>query len=155
MIEQIRALVKLQKIDIEIKKLIEERTGTCEPFEKLKQLHEKSEQKLVHLEEELGEAREKIDKLEALLNVEREKVKKWDQRLKNMKSARDYAAMQREIEIQKRINSEMEDELLKLMEIEEATKTACESEKKVNDELAQNLEEEKKRRENSTVSLVR
>ncbi|GAB4289366.1 MAG: C4-type zinc ribbon domain-containing protein [Myxococcota bacterium] len=145
MIDQLKALVRLQKIDLEIKKLVEERVKVIEPFEKLKQGYEASERKVLELSSAAIELKEKIRKTEAILNIEKDKVLKWDQRLKSLKSARDYAAMQREIEIQKRMNVEMEEGLIKDMEEDERLNRELEGERKNKEELEAKLVEERKK----------
>jgi len=146
-------LVNLQKVDIEIKQFVDKRMKLNEPYENLKQLHEKTEKKLALLNEEVTQAKERIRKTESLLNVEKSKVKKWDERLKNIQSSRDFAAMQREIEIQKRINAEMEEELLKDMEIEETSSVNYEKENEAFEKLNQELTEEKQKFEASVSAI--
>lgn len=51
---------------------------------------------------------------ENLLREEREKVKKWEERLPQLKGPREFAALQREVEAAKRINNEAEEELNRL-----------------------------------------
>jgi len=108
------ALAELQKIDLEAAAL----RKAAEVYPK----------QMAELERELGTARAAVEAERArLLDTERqrrtleqniadekEKVKKWEGRLAEQRSTREYAALAREIDIAKKANATMAEELLEL-----------------------------------------
>ncbi len=112
--EKLKALDELQKVDIEVAKL-----------RKAADVHPKQ---LAELERELGAARSAIEAertrladverqktaLEQNIADEKDKVKKWEQRLSEQRSTREYSALAREIDIAKKANQTMADELVEL-----------------------------------------
>jgi hypothetical protein len=110
----LKALDELQKVDIEVAKL-----------RKAADVHPKQ---LAELERELGAARSAIEAertrladverqktaLEQNIADEKDKVKKWEQRLSEQRSTREYSALAREIDIAKKANQTMADELVEL-----------------------------------------
>ena len=112
--EKLKALAELQKVDLEALSL-----------RKASDVHPKQ---MVELERELGNARSAVEaERNRMLDVERQrrtleqniveekdKVKKWEQRLAEQRSTREYAALAREIDIAKKANQTMAEELIEL-----------------------------------------
>lgn len=112
--ERLKALAELQKIDLEVAAL-----------RKSSEVHPKA---MGELERELTAARSEVEAERAkLLDVERqrrtleqnisdekEKVRKWETRLAEQRSTREYAALAREIDIAKKANVTMAEELVEL-----------------------------------------
>ena len=113
--EKLKALEELQKVDLKIRELEAEA--------------EKHPARLKQIETERGQAKTALDatrgKLadnerarrqnEQLLGLEREKVKKWESRLNELKTPREYAALARELDIAKKTNLTAEEELKRLI----------------------------------------
>ena len=113
--EKLKALEELQKVDLRIRDLEAEA--------------EKHPARLKQIETERGQAKTALDatrgKLadnerarrqnEQLLGLEREKVKKWESRLNELKTPREYAALARELDIAKKTNLTAEEELKRLI----------------------------------------
>jgi predicted nucleic acid-binding Zn-ribbon protein len=124
--ERLKALADLQKIDLEIVGL----RKSAEVYPKA----------MGELERELAVAKSEVEAERAkLLDVERqrrtleqsiveekEKVRKWEGRLSEQRSTREYAALAREIDIAKKANTTMAEELVELgkvgMQLREAIK---------------------------------
>ena len=71
---------------------------------------------------------------EQLLQIERDKVKKWESRLNELKTPREYAALARELDIAKKTNTTAEEEIKRLTaEYEELKKSVGASEKVLGD----------------------
>jgi len=71
---------------------------------------------------------------EQLLQIEKDKVKKWESRLNELKTPREYAALARELDIAKKTNTTAEEEIKRLNgEYEELKKTVAASEKTLGD----------------------
>ncbi|MBX7116423.1 MAG: hypothetical protein K1X64_19015 [Myxococcaceae bacterium] len=112
--EKLLALAALQKVDLEIAAL--KKSAQTYP------------QQLGELEKELGAARSATDAekaklaeterqkstLEQTIVDEKDKVKKWEARLTEQRSTREYSALAREIDIAKKGNLTMAEELVEL-----------------------------------------
>ncbi|MFL5343618.1 MAG: zinc ribbon domain-containing protein [Hyalangium sp.] len=112
--EKLKALAELQKVDMEAAAL-----------RKAADIHPRQ---IAELERELGAARSAIEaernrladierqKLQLEQNIadEKDKVKKWEARLAEQRSTREYSALAREIDIAKKANLTMADELVEL-----------------------------------------
>lgn len=112
--EKLKALAELQKVDLEVAAL-----------RKAANVHPKQ---IAELERELGAARSAIEaernrvadierqksQLEQNIAEEKDKVKKWEARLAEQRSTREYSALAREIDIAKKANLTMADELVEL-----------------------------------------
>ena len=112
--EKLKALAELQKVDVEIASL-----------QKAADVYPKQ---LAELDKELQAARSAVEaERNRLLDIERQKrtleqnivdekdkVKKWEARLSEQRSTREYAALAREIDIAKKANQTMADESVEL-----------------------------------------
>jgi predicted nucleic acid-binding Zn-ribbon protein len=112
--EKLKALAELQKVDMDAATL-----------RKAADVHPKQ---IAELERELGAARSAMEaerarvadierqKLQLEQNIvdEKDKVKKWEARLSEQRSTREYSALAREIDIAKKANLTMADELVEL-----------------------------------------
>jgi len=112
--EKLKALAELQKVDLEVASL-----------RKAADVHPRQ---IAELERELGVARSAIEaerarladmerqkaQLEQNITDEKDKVKKWEARLSEQRSTREYSALAREIDIAKKANLTMAEELAEL-----------------------------------------
>jgi predicted nucleic acid-binding Zn-ribbon protein len=122
--EKLKALDALQKIDLAILDL--NRSGEAFP------------KRLAELEKELGAARTAWEaeearladnerqrrELEQRLEDEKDKVKKWEARLTEQRTTREYSALAREIDITKKSNLTMGEELAALQKVREDLENA-------------------------------
>ena len=112
--EKLRALEELQKTDLKIRDLAAEA--------------ESHPARLKQIEAERNEAKAAVDasrgKLadnerarrqnEQMLQTEKDKVRKWEARLNELKTAREYAALARELDIAKKTNQTADEEIKRL-----------------------------------------
>jgi predicted nucleic acid-binding Zn-ribbon protein len=112
--EKLLSLAALQKVDVEIA-----------AFRKSAETYPKQ---IAELEKELGVVRSALDAergklddierqrstLEQTISEEKDKVKKWEARLTEQRSTREYSALAREIDIAKKSNLSMGEELVEL-----------------------------------------
>ncbi len=112
--EKLKALEELQKVDLRIRDLSAEA--------------EKHPARLRQIEAERQQARSALDATrgrladnerarrqnEQLLQLEKEKVRKWESRLNELKTPREYAALARELDIAKKTNQTADEEIKKL-----------------------------------------
>ena len=128
--DKLRALEALQKVDLQIRDLAQQA--------------EKHPARLKQIESERNQARAALDaqrgrladnerarrQNEQLLQLERDKVRKWESRLSELKTAREYAALARELDIAKKTNQTAEEEIRRLAgEYEELKKATTDLEK--------------------------
>ncbi|MGZ6143995.1 MAG: zinc ribbon domain-containing protein, partial [Myxococcales bacterium] len=114
MSEKLKALEELQKVDLKIRDLSAE--AEKHPA-RLRQIESERAQAKTALDATRGKladnerARRQNDQL---LGLEKEKVRKWESRLNELKTPREYAALARELDIAKKTNQGAEEELKRL-----------------------------------------
>ena len=112
--EKLRALEELQKIDLQIRDLAA--AAEQHPL-RLKQIElEKTQAKaaLDALRGRIADNERARRQQTELLGLEKEKVKKWESRLAELKTPREYAALARELDIAKKTNQTAELEVARL-----------------------------------------
>jgi len=109
--DKLKALEELQQVDLEI--------------EELKREADTIPRRRAQIEAVIGEARKAYDvekarladnekekrAVETLLGMERDKVKKWEGRLGEIRTPREYAALSREIDIAKKTNESQSEQI--------------------------------------------
>ena len=143
--DQLKLLRELQKIDLTLKRIKEERDRFPKEMKKLDERE--------HIEKErIQKEREKIESLEKErrqkernLNTEQEKIKKAEGRMFEVKTNKEYQALLNEVEAIKEATSREEEEILKILEeIDELKKDLLKREKEVATTL-EKIEREKKK----------
>ncbi len=118
--EKLKALEELQKVDLKIRELTAE--AERHPA-RLKQIESERTQAKAALDATRGKLADNERarrQNEQLLQLEKEKVRKWESRLNELKTPREYAALARELDIAKKTNQGAEEELKRLaLEYEE------------------------------------
>jgi len=127
--DKLKTLEELQKIDLEIRDL--------------SLAAEKHPKRLKQIETEKSQAKALLDGLRGKLadnerarrqqtemhGLEQEKVRKWESRLSELKTPREYAALARELDIAKKTNQTADLEIKRLLaEYEELKKSAVDAE---------------------------
>ncbi len=121
---KLRALVNLQKVDLEIASL----RKAAETYPK----------QLAELEKELNATKAAVEAersrlldierqkrtLEQSITNEKDKVRKWEARLAEQRTTREYAALAREIDIAKKANQTMTEDLAELGKTQAAAREA-------------------------------
>ena len=128
--EKLKALEELQKVDLKIRDLTA--AGERHPA-RLKQIEGDRTQAKAALDGvrgKLADNERARRQNEQLLGLEKEKVKKWESRLNELKTPREYAALARELDIAKKTNETAELDLRRLVgEYDELKKGVGEGEK--------------------------
>ncbi|PIU40049.1 MAG: hypothetical protein COT00_03765 [Candidatus Omnitrophica bacterium CG07_land_8_20_14_0_80_50_8] len=127
--EQIKILVELQRIDSEIYHLKKELASHPLLKQQLEADFEKKKVRLKAVEEEQKAAQLKQKQREGDLGAKEEKIKKLQAQLYQLKSNKEYSAMDMEIKGLKADNSVLEEEILKLLDVVDQTKAKCAKEK--------------------------
>ncbi len=127
---KLKALEELQKVDLKIRDL----TAAAEQHPaRLKQIEGDRTQAKAGLDGvrgKLADNERARRQNEQMLGLEKEKVKKWESRLNELKTPREYAALARELDIAKKTNETAELELRRLVgEYDDLKKGVGEGEK--------------------------
>lgn len=113
--QQLLDLHEIQKIDVEIREIESQGASVSQ---KLKELEGKANAVRTEVQS-LTTQREntvrEIKTLEGTVQAEALKVKKWEQRLNEIRNQREYLALSREVEGSKRANREAEEKILEFM----------------------------------------
>ena len=124
MTPQLKALQSLQKVDAEILELA--RAGETHPL------------RLAELEKDLGQSQAAVETeqarlsdnerqrrdLEGQLQTDRDTIKKWEGRLTDIRTPREYAALSREIDIAKKSIESVEHQIVELRQAAEEVQRA-------------------------------
>jgi uncharacterized protein len=112
--DKLQALAELQKVDLEIAAL---RKSTEAWPREMRELERELVAARAAVEAERARAADlerQRKELEQNITAERDKVKKWEQRLTEQRSTREYSALAREIDIARKANATMHDEVAAL-----------------------------------------
>ncbi len=127
---ELSILVRLQGIDLEIRKLKKEKERLPERYDALNETIEQKEGEIEELKDKLADLRTRKTEVEDELELELERLKKSQQKLSAVKTGREFQALSKEIEEIKKANKAREDEILQLEEDIETVKKEVESRKK-------------------------
>ncbi|PIV23167.1 MAG: hypothetical protein COZ69_03310 [Deltaproteobacteria bacterium CG_4_8_14_3_um_filter_45_9] len=130
--KQLELLWGLQKVDLELKSIKEEKDRYPKEMKKLDE-KQKIEKEKIQKEKEKIESLEKTRRQrEGQLNLEQEKIKRAEGRMSEVKTNKEYQALLIEIDAIKGANSRMEEEVLQVLEeIDELKKDISKREKEV------------------------
>jgi predicted nucleic acid-binding Zn-ribbon protein len=112
--EKLKSLEELQRVDLQIRDLNLE--AQKHPA-RLKQIEAERNQARVTLDASRGKLADNERarrQNEQLLQIEKDKVRKWESRLNELKTPREYAALARELDIAKKTNLTADEELKRL-----------------------------------------
>jgi predicted nucleic acid-binding Zn-ribbon protein len=148
--EQLKLLWELQKIDLELKGIKEEKDRYPKEIKKLDE-KQKIEKERIQKEREKIESLEKTRRQkEGHLNTEQEKIKRAEGRMSEVKTNKEYQALLSEIDTIKESNSRIEEEILQVMdEIDELKKDLSKREKDMGSTL-EKIEGERKKLQEKT-----
>src|SRR6267154_3975050 len=128
--EKLKALEELQQVDLKIRELSME--AEKHPA-RLRQIEAERNQAKTHLDTTRGRLADNERarrQNEQLLQLEKDKVRKWESRLNELKTPREYAALARELDIAKKTNQTADEEIRRLSgEYEELKKGIAELER--------------------------
>jgi predicted nucleic acid-binding Zn-ribbon protein len=112
--EKLKALEALQQVDLKIREL----TAEAEKHPaRLRQIEAERNQAKTHLDMTRGRLADNERarrQNEQLLQLEKDKVRKWESRLNELKTPREYAALARELDIAKKTNLTADEEIKRL-----------------------------------------
>ncbi len=141
---ELSVLIRLQGIDLEIRKLKAEREKLPERFDALNETIQQKNKEIEELKDKLADLRTRKTEVEDELELELERLKKSQQKLTAVKTNREFQALSKEIEEIKRANKAREDEILQLEEQIEELKQEVSKRKEEIDGLEKEAAAEKK-----------
>jgi hypothetical protein len=130
--EQLELLWELQKIDLELKSIKEERDRYPKEMKKLDERQNIEKERIQKEKEKIELLEKERRQKEGHLNAEQGKIKRAEGRMFEVKTNKEYQALLSEIEAIKEANSQEEEEVLQVMdEIDELRKKLSKREKEV------------------------
>lgn len=152
-LQTLKALVELQEIDLRIREREKDRQQIPNRLREIESLLEEKRSELNEERNQCDEAEMARRMAEGDLRAEKEKIKKWEARLNEIKSNRDYQALSREIEATRKANLGIEDEILRKMQEIEDLKTSIAQKEEELQETEQGLSAERAGLEEKLASI--
>jgi len=112
--EKLKALEELQRIDLQIRDLTAQSEAHPARLKQIEGDRTTAQKSLDGIRGKLADNERARRQNEQLLTLEKEKVKKWEARLNELKTPREYAALARELDIAKKTNETAEESIKKL-----------------------------------------
>ena len=143
--KQLELLWELQKIDLTLKRINEERDRFPKEMKKLDERQNIEKEKIQKEKEKIESLEKERRQKEKHLNTEQEKIKRTEGRMFEVKTNKEYQALLNEIEAVKEATNREEEEILQILEeIDELKKDLLKREKEVTATLEKNERERKK-----------
>jgi len=114
--DKLRALEELQKVDLKIRDLAQQAERHPARLKQIEGGRDDAKAALDAQRGRLADNERARRQNEQLLQLEKEKVRKWESRLSELKTTREYAALARELDIAKKTNEGAEEEIRRLAE---------------------------------------
>jgi len=119
----LKSLLSLQAVDLKYRELDKDRKNIPARLQEIDSTLAQARKELADLKNQFDEAELARQMSESDLKAEKEKIRKWEARLNEIRTNRDYQALSREIEAARKANLGIEDEILrKMQEIEDLKK---------------------------------
>ena len=129
---QLELLRELQRIDLDLKHIKEERERYPKEIKKLDEKKNIEKEKMQKEKERIELLEKERRQKEGHLNLEQEKIKRAEGRMFEVKTNREYQALLNEVDAIKEVSSREEEEILKILdEIDELKKSLSKREKEV------------------------
>jgi predicted nucleic acid-binding Zn-ribbon protein len=112
--DKLKSLEELQKVDLQIRDLSAEANKHPARLKQIQGDRDQAQKLLDGARGKLADNERARRQNEQLLGLEKDKVKKWESRLNELKTPREYAALARELDIAKKTNLTADEELKRL-----------------------------------------
>jgi predicted nucleic acid-binding Zn-ribbon protein len=144
LISELTPLIRLQGIDLEIRKIRQKKEKLPERLDALQERVSGKEAGIEEMREKIKDIRKRKIEIEDELELETERMKKSQQKMSAVQNNREYQALNKEIEEIKKANKTREDELLDLLEeIKKLEDAVAEGEKELKADKKEAAAEEK------------
>ncbi len=137
----IEQLKQLQEVDIQIANVSREKAELEETLKNDEDSYSSAEQAIEEFDKNFGQLESERKTKEAEIQQTNEMIRRWDARLKEAKSGREYQAFMREINGAKKDIGEIENSVLKIMEDIEKINKNREEQKQKMDEIGKRLQD--------------
>jgi predicted nucleic acid-binding Zn-ribbon protein len=135
--DKLRELEELQKVDLKIRDLAQQSERYPARLKQIESARDEAKAALDAQRGRLADNERGRRQNEQLLHLEKDKVHKWESRLSELKTTREYAALARELDIAKKTNQGAEEEIRRLAgEYEEIKRGLTDLEKQLADQEA-------------------
>jgi len=143
--EQLELLWELQKIDLALKRIKEEKERFPKETKKLDERQNMEKEKIQKEREKIEALEKERRQKERHLNTEQEKIKRAEGRMLEVKTNKEYQALLSEIETIKEATNRLEEEILQILEeVDELKKDLLKREKEVTSAI-EKIEKEKRK----------
>jgi predicted nucleic acid-binding Zn-ribbon protein len=126
--DKLASLEALQKVDLQIRDLSSEAEKHPARLKLIQGERDQAQKTLDSARGRLADNERARRQNEQLLQLEKEKVRKWESRLNELKTPREYAALARELDIAKKTNQTADEEIKRLavehVEVKKAVEAA-------------------------------
>ena len=136
----IEQLKQLQEIDVQIANILQEKNALEETLKGDEDAYHSAEEAIAEFDKNYGQIDAERKAKEAEIQQTSEMIKRWDSRLKEAKSGREYQAFMREINGAKKDIGEIENAVMRMMEELEKISKNKEEEKQKLEEIGKRLQ---------------
>jgi hypothetical protein len=143
--QELAILIRLQGIDLELRKINEEKSSAPKNLEDLQEQLSSKEAELDELNERVTEIQKRKVDVEDEFELENIRLGKSQKKLSSLKTNREYQALQKEINEIKKTNTDREDEILAIMEEISSLQEQIEERNKQVKQYRKQIRAEKKR----------
>jgi len=109
--EALLHLIDVQRIDVKIDALTKQRTSTSTKLSSLKKRRDEITSQLSQFDAQLSDREKERRNLDSNLALDSAKAKKWEARLNEIRNQREFLALSREVEGQKKQNTEAQERI--------------------------------------------
>jgi hypothetical protein len=138
--DQITALEELQQLDLELEELEDHLEKYPQQVSRFNEEIENIKNSLTKAKEELNQIRKRKMESELELAGNKDKIKKAETKLFEIKTYREYEALQKEISDVKKVNADLEEDIIKDMEILEELEAQVKEKENTLDEKEKDYE---------------
>jgi predicted nucleic acid-binding Zn-ribbon protein len=142
---ELAILIRLQGIDLELRKINEEKSSVPKHLEDLEEHLFSKDAELNELNEHIIEIQKRKVDVEDEFELENVRLGKSQKKLSSLKTNREYQALQKEISEIKKTNTDREDEILTIMEETGSLQEEIKEKKKQVKQYRKKIRAEKKR----------
>jgi len=142
---EIAILIRLQGIDLELRKINEEKSSAPKHLEDLQEHLASKNAELNELNERIAEIQKRRVDVEDEFELENVRLGKSQKKLFSLKTNREYQALQKEVNEIKKANTDREDEILGIMEETGSLEEEIKEKKKQVKQYRKEIRAEKKR----------
>lgn len=152
-LEQLKKLYEIQQIDSEITELENQQSALLEKLQELEAKSEELTDQVNSTSIDAERAARDAKDLEATVEADKMKIKKWENRLNDIRNQREYQALSRETENARRVTKDNEAKILEHWEQKEKFQAELESKKAELDSIRSKISEEKTGSDSSSGEL--